>query len=94
MSPTRDRLEREYDEAKRHRVNARDMGKHRLAEGSVYSIDDPIVPTARARWARAGLAPDGAPIPRAAAHVDSTLVKAIARAFRWRNMLEPAGTRP
>ena len=28
------------------------------------------------------LAPDGAPIPPAAPHVDSTLVKAIGRAFR------------
>jgi hypothetical protein len=34
------------------------------------------------------LAPDGAPMPPAAAHIDSTLVKAIARAFRWRKMLE------
>src|SRR6478609_809596 len=31
------------------------------------------------------LAPDGAPMPP---HVDSTLVKAIARAFRWQKMLE------
>ncbi|MFO1158487.1 MAG: hypothetical protein U1E60_06585 [Reyranellaceae bacterium] len=34
------------------------------------------------------LAPDGAPVPPAAAHVDSTLIKAIARAFRWQRMLE------
>jgi hypothetical protein len=34
------------------------------------------------------LAPDGAPMPPAAPHVDSTLVKAIARAFRWQKMLE------
>ena len=34
------------------------------------------------------LAPDGAPLPPAAPHVDSTLVKAIARAFRWQKMLE------
>jgi len=34
------------------------------------------------------LAPDGAPMPPAAPHVDSTLVKAIARAFRWQRMLE------
>ena len=34
------------------------------------------------------LAPDGAPMPPAAAHIDSTLVKAIARAFRWQKMLE------
>ena len=34
------------------------------------------------------LAPDGAPVPLAAPHIDSTLVKAIARAFRWQKMLE------
>jgi hypothetical protein len=34
------------------------------------------------------LAPDGAPMPPAAPHIDSTLVKAIARAFRWQKMLE------
>lgn len=34
------------------------------------------------------LAPNGAPIPPAAPHVDSTLVKAIARGFRWQKMLE------
>jgi len=34
------------------------------------------------------LAPDGAPVPPAAPHIDTTLVKAIARAFRWQRMLE------
>ncbi|MGE3743279.1 MAG: hypothetical protein AB7I59_27685, partial [Geminicoccaceae bacterium] len=34
------------------------------------------------------LAPDGAPMPPAAPHIDSALVKAIARAFRWQKMLE------
>jgi hypothetical protein len=34
------------------------------------------------------LAPDGAPVPPLTPQVDSTLVKAIARAFRWQNMLE------
>jgi hypothetical protein len=34
------------------------------------------------------LAPDGAPGPPLAPQVDSTLVKAIARAFRWQRMLE------
>ena len=34
------------------------------------------------------LAPDGAPMPPAAPQVDNTLVKAIARAFRWQKMLE------
>lgn len=33
-------------------------------------------------------APDGALIPPTAPQVDSTLVKAIARAFRWQKMLE------
>lgn len=34
------------------------------------------------------LAPDGSPVPAMAPHIDSTLVKAIARAFRWQKMLE------
>ena len=34
------------------------------------------------------LAPDGAPVPPLAPQVDGTLVKAIARAFRWEKMLE------
>src|SRR5215831_4972728 len=34
------------------------------------------------------LAPHGAPMPPVAPHVDSTLVKAIARAYRWQKMLE------
>ncbi|MFN4016740.1 MAG: hypothetical protein ACK4JB_15475 [Reyranella sp.] len=34
------------------------------------------------------LAPDGAPVPAMVPHIDSTLVKAIARAFRWQKMLE------
>ena len=34
------------------------------------------------------LAPDGAPMPALPPHVDSTLAKAIARAFRWQKMLE------
>lgn len=34
------------------------------------------------------LAPDGMPMPPIAPQVDSTLVKAIARAFRWQRMLE------
>src|SRR5262245_53817127 len=34
------------------------------------------------------LAPDGAPVLPVAPQVDSTLVKAIARAFRWQKMLE------
>lgn len=33
-------------------------------------------------------APDGATMPPPTAHIDSTLVKAIARAFRWQKMLE------
>ncbi len=34
------------------------------------------------------VAPDGAPQAPARPQVDSTLVKALARAFRWRRMLE------
>ena len=34
------------------------------------------------------LAPDGAPVPPLAPQVDGTLVKAIARAFRWQKMLD------
>jgi hypothetical protein len=34
------------------------------------------------------LALDGAPVPPLAPQVDSILVKAIARAFRWRKLLE------
>ena len=34
------------------------------------------------------LAPNGAPVPPLAPQVDSTMVKAIARAFRWQKMLE------
>ncbi|MFN4204812.1 MAG: hypothetical protein ACK4HG_00360 [Agrobacterium albertimagni] len=34
------------------------------------------------------LAPDGVPMLPVAPHIDSTLVKAIARAFRWQKMLE------
>jgi hypothetical protein len=34
------------------------------------------------------LSPDGAPVPPSTPHIDSTLVKAIARAFRWQKMLE------
>jgi hypothetical protein len=33
-------------------------------------------------------APDGAPMATAAPHADNTLVKAIARAFRWQKMLK------
>ncbi len=34
------------------------------------------------------LAPNGATVPATVPHVDSTLIKAIARAFRWQKMLE------
>ncbi len=34
------------------------------------------------------LAPDGVPVPAMVPHIDTTLVKAIARAFRWQKMLE------
>ena len=34
------------------------------------------------------LAPNGVPVPPVAPHIDSTLIKAIARDFRWQRMLE------
>jgi hypothetical protein len=56
---------------------------------------DPAVVTIKVPFAvrkRGGrklvLAPDGAPVPPPAPQVDGTLVKAIARAFRWQKMLE------
>src|SRR5215475_12787183 len=56
---------------------------------------DPAVVTIKVPFAvrkRGGhklvLAPDGAPVPPLAPQVDGTLVKAIARAFRWQKMLE------
>ena len=36
------------------------------------------------------LAPDGTPVPPLAPQVDSALVKAIARAFRWQKMVQYA----
>jgi hypothetical protein len=65
------------------------------AEGCLMPAHDPAVVTVKVPFAvrkRGGrklvLAPDGAPVPPMAPQVDSTLVKAIARAFRWRKMLE------
>ena len=59
------------------------------------SLSDPAVVTIKVPFGapkRGGrklvLAPDGAPTPPAAPHIDSTLFKAIARAFRWQRMLE------
>ncbi len=56
---------------------------------------EPVVVTIKVPFAvrkRGGrklvLAPDGAPVPPAAPYIDSTLVKAIARAFRWQKLLE------
>src|SRR5262245_63262513 len=56
---------------------------------------DPAIVTVKVPFAvrkRGGrklvLASDGAPAPPVAPQVDSTLVKAIARAFRWQKMLE------
>jgi hypothetical protein len=42
----------------------------------------------RERGGRKLVAPNGAPMPALAPQVDNTLVKAIARAFRWQKMLE------
>jgi len=59
------------------------------------STSDPSVVTVKVPFAvhrRGGrklvLAPDGAPVPLAMPQVESTLIKAIARAFRWQSMLE------
>jgi len=37
------------------------------------------------------VAPNGVPVPTVVPHIDSTLIKAIARAFRWQRMLEIGG---
>ena len=63
------------------------MSGARLQRETVVTIKIPF--TVRKRGGRKlVLAPDGAPMPPAAPHIDSTLVKAIARAFRWQRMLE------
>jgi hypothetical protein len=63
------------------------MSGARPRRDAVVTIKIPF--TVRKRGGRKlVLASDGAPIPPAAPHVDSTLVKAIARAFRWQKMLE------
>ena len=56
-------------------------------EPAVVTIKVPFAIRKR-RGRKLALAPDGPPVPPAAPHVDSTLVKAIARAFRWQKMLE------
>ena len=89
-------------QARRARAPAADRGPRacgpgtgRPAEGRLMPSPDSAIVTIKVPFAvrkRGGrklvLAPDGAPMPRAAPHVDSTLVKAIARAFRWQKMLE------
>jgi hypothetical protein len=56
-------------------------------EPAVVTIKVPF--TVRKRGGRKLVfAPDGAPVPPAAPHIDTTLIKAIARAFRWQKMLE------
>jgi len=63
------------------------MSGARLMRDAVVTIKIPFA--VRKRGGRKlVLAPDGAPIPPAAPHVDTTLIKAIARAFRWQKMLE------
>lgn len=63
------------------------MSGARPMRDAVVTIKIPF--TVRKRGGRKlVLAPDGAPMPPAAPHIDSTLVKAIARAFRWQKMLE------
>jgi len=57
------------------------------ADPSVVTIKVPFA--VRKRGGRKlVLAPNGAPVPPLAPQVDGTLVKAIARAFRWQKMLE------
>ena len=56
-------------------------------DGAVVTIKIPFA--VRKRGGRKLiLTPDGAPTPTLAPRVDNTLVKAIARAFRWQKMLE------
>lgn len=65
------------------------MAKPTLSDGRTVTVRVPIS-IRRRGGRRLVLAPDGtditaAPIHR---HIDSALVKSIARAFRWRDMLE------
>lgn len=63
------------------------MGGARPQRDAVVTIKIPF--TVRKRGGRKLVpAPDGAPVPPAAPEVDSTLVKPVARAFRWQRMLE------
>ena len=60
-----------------------------IATAPILTVHIPL--TVRRRGGRkVVIAPDGteAPAVGAAARIDSTLVKALARAFRWRRMLE------
>ena len=58
-----------------------------MSEPAVVTIKVPFA--VRKRGGRKlVLAPDGAPVPAMVPHIDSTLIKAIARAFRWQRMLE------
>lgn len=58
-----------------------------MSQSSVVTIKVPFA--VRKRGGRKlVLAPDGAPVTPMTPHIDSTLVKAIARAFRWQKMLE------
>jgi len=59
----------------------------RAPDSTVVTVKVPFVVRKR-RGRRLVLAPDGAPMPPATPHIDSTLVKAIARAFRWRKLME------
>jgi hypothetical protein len=65
------------------------MAKPRLSnDGRTVTVRVPIS-IGRRGGRELVLAPDGAeitaPVPR---HVDNAMVKAVARAFRWREMLE------
>src|SRR6185369_5525058 len=71
----------------RQRTAEGGMSGARVMRDTVVTIKVPFA--VRKRGGRKlVLAPDGAPVPPVAPQVDSTLVKAVARAFRWQKMLE------
>src|SRR5262245_11850291 len=69
--------------------------RQRPAASRLMRAPDPAVVTIKVPFAvrkhggrKLVLAPDGAPVPPLVSQVDGTLVKAIARTFRWQKMLE------
>src|SRR5262245_4523812 len=57
------------------------------SDPAVVTLNVPFAVRKRGRR-KLVVTPDDAPVPPLAPQVDSTLVKAIARAFRWQKMLE------